>query len=165
MHLYTCIFSNDEMSSDSYKYCKVFGDAGIEFRASYRQKCGDQILIASDDEIADDQETTTVVDIVDACELTEIPMSKKDLMGWAKNFLKNVTEKLKEAGKEERVPAFKKEATEMLKFIISKQEEIQFYVGKSLAMDGSLAFSYQKEQEDEGPTIMFFADALKEVKL
>jgi len=72
---------------------------------------------------------------------------------------------LKENGKEDRVPAFKKESTEMFKYIISKHDEFQFYTGKSVNMTGSLAFSYQKEQEDEGPTFLFFADALKIVKL
>jgi len=89
MHLYTCIFSNDEVASDSYKYSKCFGEAGLEFKANYRQKKGDQICIASDDEIDNnDDDAVTVVDMVDAGELNEVPMSKKDLMGWGKVFLK-----------------------------------------------------------------------------
>lgn len=166
MHLYTCIFTNDEVSSDSYKYCKVFGEAGLEFKANYRQKKGDQICIASDDEIDEnDDDAVTVVDIVDASELCEIPMSKKDLMTWGKAFLKKIIDHLKENGKEERIPGFKKESTEMFKFLIAKHDEFQFYMGKSNDPSGSLAFSYQKEQEDEGPTFIFFADALKIVKL
>lgn len=166
MHLYSCIFSGDEMSSDSYKYTDCFGKAGLEFRASYRVKKGDQICIASDDEIADDDgDAVTVVDIVDAAELNEVAMSKKDIMGWAKIFLKNTTAHLKENGKEDRIPDFKKESTEMFKFIISKFDEFQFYTGKSVNMEGSFAFSYQKNQEDEGPTFLFFQDGLKIVKL
>ena len=166
MHLYSCIFSGDEMSSDSYKYSDCFGTAGLEFKANYRQKKGDQIVIASDDEIDDnDDDAVTVVDIVDAAELNEIPMSKKDLMQWGKVFLKGIIDKLKEDGKEDRVPAFKKESTEMFKFIVGKHDEFQFYTGKSVNMQSSLAFSYQKEQDDEGPTFLFFKDALKIVKL
>ena len=143
-----------------------FGTAGLEFKANYRQKKGDQIIIASDDEIDDnDDDAVTVVDIVDAAELNEIPMSNKDLMGWGKVFLKAVIDKLKEDGKEDRIPAFKKESTEMFKFIVSKADEFQFYTGKSVNMTASLAFSYQKEQDDEGPTFLFFKDALKIVKL
>ena len=32
-------------------------------------------------------------------------------------------------------------------------------------MDAGLGFSYQKEQTDEGPTFLFFADGLREEKL
>ena len=92
-------------------------------------------------------------------------MSKKDLMGWGKSYLKRIIDHLKENGKEERIPAFKKESTEMFKFIIAKHDEFQFYMGKGGDPSQTLAFSYQKEQEDEGPTFLFFADALKIVKL
>jgi hypothetical protein len=152
------------MSADTYKYSECFGTAGLEFKANYRQKKGDQICIASDDEIDEnDDDAVTVVDIVDACELNEVAMSKKDCMVWAKIFLKATSEYLKENGKEDRVAAFKKESTEMFKFIISKHDEFQFYTGKAADLTAacSLAFSYQKNQEDEGPTFLFFQDALK----
>ena len=166
MHLYTCIFTNDEICSDSYKYNKCFGEAGLEFRANYRLKKGDQICIASDDEIVDDDaDAVTVVDIVDACQLQEIPMSKKDLMAWGKQFLKKIIDHLKENGKDDRIPAFKKESTEMFKFLVSKTDEIQFYMGSSCEPQANLAFSYQKNDDDDGPTFMYFADALKIVKL
>ena len=78
MKLFVDIISGDELASDSYKYTKVFGDAGLEFRASYRIKKGDQIIIASDEEeVADDGEGEKVIDIVDASELSEIKLSKK----------------------------------------------------------------------------------------
>ena len=165
MHLFVDIISGDELATSTYKHCKVFGEAGLEVKANYRQKKGDQILIASDDTLDDDEECETVIDIVDAGELNEVALSKKDIMAWAKGFLKTIAEKLKENGKEDRIPQFKKESTEMFKFIIGKIDEFQFYTGKSCNMEGGLAFSYQKEQTDEGPTFLFFADGLKEEKL
>ena len=50
------------------------------------------------------------------------------------------------------------------KLIVGKFDEFQFFTGTSYDMDASLAFAYQKEQEDEGPTFLFFNDAMKEVK-
>ena len=169
MHLFVDIISGDEMASSTYKHCtKVegFGDACLEVKANYRQKKGDQIMIASDDVIdEDDADVETVIDIVDAGELNEVALSKKDLMAWAKTFLKTVADKLKENGKEARIPDFKKESTALFKFIVGKHDEFQFYTGKSCNMEAGLAFSYQKNQDDDGPTFLFFADALKEEKL
>ena len=123
-------------------------------------------MIASDDVIdEDDADVETVVDIVDAAELNEVALSKKDLMAWGKGYLKKTADYLKDNGKEDRVADFKKESTALFKFIIGKYDEFQFYTGKSCNMDAGLGFSYQKEQTDEGPTFLFFADGLREEKL
>ena len=71
-------------------------------------------------------------------------LKKKEIMAWAKSYLKAVEEKLKENGKEDRVPEFKKGATALFKLIVGKFDEFQIYVGKSLNMDGGYAFSYQE---------------------
>ena len=98
----------------------------------------------------------------------EVTLKKKDVMTWAKAYLKAVEEKLKEQGKDDRVPDFKKGATALFKMIIGKFDEMQIFSGKngfSLDPVSALCFAYQEEQEDEGPTFLFFADGLKEVKL
>ena len=50
-------------------------------------------------------------------------------MGLVKPYLKKVVEKLKENGKEDRVPEFQKGATEMIKFIVGKYDEMQIFMG------------------------------------
>jgi hypothetical protein len=65
---------------------------------------------------------------------------------------------------EARIPAFKKNATEMVKVITSRFQEFQFYTGESMDMDASLACQFMKEDSDTEPTIWFFLDALKEEK-
>jgi len=85
-------------------------------------------------------------------------------MSYAKGFLKTMVTKLKETGKEDRIPAFKKGATEMVKFIAGKADEFQYFSGASYDMDASMCFAYQKNQEDAGPTFLFFADAMIEEK-
>lgn len=91
-------------------------------------------------------------------------MNKKDFMVYVKGFLASVTARLEKDGKAERVPLFKKGATEMVKLIIARFDEFQIYTGQSYNMEGALAFSYQKEQEDSGPTFMYFRDIMKEEK-
>jgi len=158
------LISGDEMMSDSYRHELCFGDAGLEVKARYTTKGSDQIAIASDDVIEDDGTGETVVDVVEAFKLNEIQLSKKDFMAYVKQFLKAVSEKLESIGKGDRIPDFKKGATEMVKYIIGRFDEFQFYTGPKFSMDGGLAFSYQKEQEDEGPTFLFFHDAMKQEK-
>ena len=102
-------------------------------------------MIASDEEPEDDPDVETVVDIVDATELMEVQLKKKDVMTWAKAYLKGVEAKLKEDGKEERVADFKKGSTALFKFIISKFDEMQIYSGRngfSLDPVAALCFAF-----------------------
>lgn len=164
MKVFKDIISGDELCSDSYPHFLCMEDACLEVKGRYVKKGGDQIAIASDDIIEEDDNAPTVVDIVDSFQLNEIQMTKKDFMAYVKGFLKSVTEKLEATGKADRVPGFKKGATELVKLIVAKFDEFQIYTGQSYNMEGALAFSYQKEQEDSGPTFLYFKDVLKEEK-
>mgnify|MGYP002045294229 FL=1 len=75
-----------------------------------------------------------------------------------------IVAKLNETGKADRIPGFKKGATELVKFIASRFDEMQLFVGEKMDYEGAFCFAYQKEQEDEGPTFLFFKDGLKENK-
>lgn len=50
-------------------------------------------------------------------------MTKKDFMAYVKGFLASVTALLEKQGKSERVPEFKKGATELVKLIIARFDE------------------------------------------
>ena len=80
-----------------------------------------------DDE--NDGEGETVVNVVDAHQLQETQLSKKDFMSLVKPYLKKVVEKLKENGKEDRVKGFQQGATEMIKFIVGRYDEMQIFMG------------------------------------
>jgi len=164
MKVFKDIISGDEMFSDSYPHELIYDDVVYEVKAKYAKKGNDQICIASDDIADDDGDYETVVDLADSFKLNEITFSKKDFMSYAKGFLKTMVTKLKENGKEDRIPGFKKGATDLVKFIAGKADEFQFFSGCSYDMDAGMCFAYQKNQEDAGPTFFFFADALIEEK-
>ena len=84
-------------------------------------------------------------------------------MGIIKLYLKKVEAHLKENGKEERVPAFKKGATVLVKELVGKFDEIQIFAGKGFDTEASLMFMYTYEGE-ENPTCLFLLDGLKEEK-
>jgi hypothetical protein len=165
MKVWIDLISGDEMVSDSYPHSVTFDGAGLEVKARYRTKGIDQIAIASDDVIEDDGTGETVVDIVDYFKYNEIAgFQKKDFMAWVKGYLAKVTDKLKASGKEARVDGFKKGATELVKFVISKWDEMQVFAGPKYDMDAGLCFAWQKEQSDEGPTFLYFLDGMREEK-
>jgi len=164
MKVWKCLLSGDEFISDSYPHTYTYDDACLEVKGAYVKKGSDQVMIASDDVIEDDDNAETVCNIVDAFQLNEIQWSKKDFMAWVKPFLKNTCAKLEEIGKADRVPGFKKGATELVKHIAGRWDEFQVFTGKQFDMEGSIAFAYTKEESDDFPTFLLFVDSMKEEK-
>jgi len=163
MKVFKDLISGDEFFSDSYPHVISMNEACYEVTARYVKKGGDQIAIASDDIIEDDNDAPTVIDIVDSFQLNEITFNKKDFGAWAKGYLKTVSAKLVETGKEDRVAGFKTGATELVKFIMSKFDEMQMFCGQKYDMEGAICYAYNKDNE-ENPTFLFFKDGLKEEK-
>ena len=58
-----------------------------------------------------------------------------------KAYLKRVVGYLKENGKEDRVAGFKQGATEMIKFVMEKFDEMQIFVGESMDTEAALCFA------------------------
>ena len=106
----------------------------------------------------------TVINIVDAHDLNETQLSKKDFMSMIKAYLKRVVGHLKENGKEDRVKDFQKGATEMIKHLVGKFDELQIFTGKSYDTEAGLCFSYTEDGAVE-PIFMYFTDGMKEIKL
>lgn len=163
MRVFTDMISGDEFFSDSFPHTITMEDACIEAKAKYITKGAETVLLATDEE-EEETEGVTVVDIQDKFDLQEIQgFSKADFMAWARGYLQKVTAKLQET-KPDRVAGFKKGATQLVKLIAGKWSEMQLFAGQKNDFEGAFCFAYQKEQEDEGPTFLFFKDGLKETK-
>tara|TARA_B100000780_G_C20899565_1_gene357994 strand:+ start:402 stop:683 length:282 start_codon:yes stop_codon:yes gene_type:complete len=85
-------------------------------------------------------------------------LSKKDVMSMLKAFMKRTVAYLTEKGKEDRVPSFKKGATEMVKLIMGRFDEMQIFTGSSMDVEASMCFAYTEDGETD-PTFLFFNDA------
>lgn len=170
MRVWKDIISGDEMVSDSYPYAELFEGAALEVKARFiTKKANEDFGVAAnteegEDESKPDDTTFTVVDVVDAMRLQEISLDKKSFMAYIKGYLKTIKEKLEAAGKTDRIPQFQKSATELVKMLVGKWDEIQVFTGESGDWEGALAYCYQKEQTDDGPTFYFFLDGLKQEK-
>ena len=163
MKVWKDVFSGDELVSDSYKMTMIHQDACLEVQAKFVTKGNDNIQIASDDVDDGEAEGETVINIVDAHRLSELQLSKKDCMAMLKGYLKRVVGYLKENGKEDRVAGFKAGATEMIKFVMEKFDEMQIFVGESMDTEAALVFSYTKDGESE-PVFLYMVDGTKEEK-
>ena len=115
------------------------------------------------DDVAEEGEGETVINVVDAHKLNEMQLSKKDTMVMLKAYLKRVVAYLKENGKEDRVAGFQKGATTMVKLVMEKFDEMQIFAGQSCDTEAGLCFAYTKDGEVD-PTFMFFVDGMKEEK-
>jgi len=165
MKVFTCLVSGDEFFSDSFPHEVTMNGACIEAKGKYVTKGSNHIQIASDEEEEDAGEGETVVDIVDKFQLNEVQgFSKAEFMQWVRGYMGKLVAKLTEAGNAERIPDFKRGATELVKLIAANFAEMQLFVGDKMDYEGAFCFAYQKEQTDEGPTFLFFKDGLKEMK-
>ena len=165
MKVFKDLISGDEFFSDSFPHEVTMNGACIEAMAKYVTKGAETVNIATDEEEEDQGEGETVIDIQDKFQLNEVQgFSKAEFMQWCRGYMQKVVAQLNEAGKQERVPEFKKGATELVKLIAGKFSEMQLFVGEKMDYEGAFCFAYQKEQEDEGPTFLFFKDGLKEMK-
>lgn len=163
MRVFTDYISGDEFFSDSFPHQVIFEDACIEATAKYITKGAETVLLATDEE-EEEVEGETVVDIQDKFALNEVQnFTKAEFMAWARGYLQKVTTRLQESNPD-RVAGFKKGATQLVKLIAGKWSEMQLFAGEKNDFDGAFCFAYQKNQEDEGPTFLFFKDGLKESK-
>lgn len=106
MKVFKDIISGDEFASDSYPHTVTYNGACLEVKARYTKKGSDQIAIASDDVIEEDENAPTVIDLVDSFQFNEVTMTQKDIMAWARPYLAKVKAKLEAAGNVERAKAF-----------------------------------------------------------
>lgn len=122
------------------------------------------MAIGEDDDEKPDDTAVTVIDIVDSFRLVEINFDKKAFMAYIKGYLKKVKDHLEANGKADRVAGFQKGATELVKFIVSKFDEIQIWSGETNDYEAGFTYCYYKEQTDAGPTFLYFLDGMKEEK-
>jgi len=104
-----------------------------------------------------------VNDLIDAFGYLETSYDKKDWQTYFKGFAKAIMERMT-ANKSPRLDAFKKGAGEFVKFISEKFNDITIYTPRDGTYDGSLIYSYWKNEEAEAPIFLFFLDGMKNIK-
>jgi len=172
MLIFKDIFTGDEMFTDSYKY-KLVDDVLYEVYGKHvSRKLGDVQLAGSNPsaEEADEgceEAVESGVDIVLNQRLQEAPCfsDKKAYLGYLKDYMKNVAEKLKDTNPSE-VDTFKTKANEAVKKLLPRFKDFQFYTGESYdTVSGMVAIlDYKEIDGEEAPVLLFFKHGLQEEK-
>lgn len=170
MLVYKCLFSGDEVCSDSYKQLPPFddeslSDVGFEVLSKKIVKGNEDFGIADNSEEGEggaDPSAETVIDIVDTFRLVETGFGKKDFGVYIKTYMQRVKTHLEEKNPS-RVEKFMSGAQTVVKKILASFDDFQFFLGESMDAEAACVFAYYKDGE-ETPRFVYLKDCLKEEK-
>ncbi|CDJ62470.1 translationally-controlled tumor protein, putative [Eimeria necatrix] len=170
MKVYKCVFSGDELCSDSYPHLVPFGDdafkdVAFEVKGTRVTKAAEDFGIADNSEEGEggvEDAAETVIDIINAFHLSETSLTKKDFTTYIKGYLKRVMDYLQEHNPS-RVEAFKTESAALVKKILGSFDDFQFFMSESNDFEASLVYAYYKDEET-APRFIYLKDGLKEEK-
>merc|ERR1712083_1109796 len=171
MKIYKDVFSGDELFSDTYPM-KLVDDCLYEVYGKHVQrKIGDDFDIggnASAEEAGEGTEEATEsgVDLVLNHRLVETGFGKKaDYMNYLKDYMKRVVAYLESNNKADQVDGFKKNINGVMKSLLGKFSDLQFYTGENMDPKGMIVLvDYKEYNGEERPCVMFFKHGLEEEK-
>lgn len=172
MKLYKDIFTGDEMFSDTYKM-KLQDEVIWEVYGKLVQRKDGEIRLEGSNPSAEEADEGTEagvssgVDIVLNHRLVETFAfgDKKGYTLYLKDYMKKLVEKLQERAPDQ-VDVFKTNMNKVMKELLGRFKEFQFFTGESMDIDGMVAIcEYRDVDGDQVPVFMFFRHGLDEEKL
>lgn len=174
MKIYKDVFSGDELFSDTYKVSLV-SDCLYEVVGKYETRKDGEIVLAGanasaegdgGDDGIDDGTAVSGIDVVLNHRLTETGFgTKKDFTVYLKDYMKKVVKYLEENDKAGEVDAFKKNISGVMKGLMERFKDLQFFTGESMDPDAMIAMcEYKDVNGEERPVLMFFKHGLEEEK-
>ena len=181
MLIYKCRVTGDELISDAYKLRPVIDpetkeevEGLMECDSMMVTKGGGNIDIgagnafggANDDDegVADTVEkVNNVIDSDLGFGLSEVPLKKIDLKEYLKTYCGAIRLLLKDDPKIEgpRVKAFTQSAPNFCKFLLTKYDDLQFFMSPAFNPDGAMVYSYYR---DTTQVFVFIKEGLIEEK-
>lgn len=171
MRIYKDIITGDEMFADTYKM-KLIDDVMYEVYGKVVSRSEGDIKIEGFNpsaEEADEGTDTTVetgVDVVMNHRLQECFAfgDKKSYTIYLKDYMKKVLAKLEEKSPDQ-VDVFKTNMNKVMKDILGRFKDLQFFTGESMDCDGMVALCEYRDINGESvPVLMFFKHGLEEEK-
>uniref|UniRef100_A0A224XZN3 Translationally-controlled tumor protein homolog n=1 Tax=Panstrongylus lignarius TaxID=156445 RepID=A0A224XZN3_9HEMI len=172
MKIYKDIFTGDEMFSDVYKM-KLVDEVLYEVYGKLVTKKHGEIQLygfnPSADETDEDIDETFVesgVDVVLNHHLCETYAfgDQKAYTAYVKDYMKKIVAKLEEKSPKQ-VDKFKTNMNKVMKELLGRFKNLQFFTGESMDVDGMIAILEYRDIDDESvPVLMFFKYGLEEEK-
>ncbi|XP_071859938.1 translationally controlled tumor protein [Bombus fervidus] len=171
MKIYKDIFTGDEMFSDTYKIKLIDNVVYEVYGKVVTRKSGDIDIAGFNPsaEEADEGTEETVesgVDVVMNHRLQETFAftDKKSYTLYLKDYMKKLVAKLEEESPDQ-VEVFKTNTNKVMKDILSRFKDLQFFTGESMDIDGIVALMEYREIDGESvPVLMLFKHGLEEQK-
>lgn len=171
MRIYKDLFTGDEMFSDTYKI-KLVDDVLYEVYGKLITRKSGSVEIAGFNPSAEeadegtDEAVESGVDIVLNHRLQETFAfgDKKSYTLYLKDYMKKLVARLEEKSPDQ-VEVFKTNMNKVMKDILSRFKELQFFTGTSMDIDGIVGLmEYREIDGDSVPVLMFFKHGLEEEK-
>jgi len=171
MKIYKDVFSGDELFSDTYPM-KLVDNCMYEVYGKHITRKSDDIQLegsnASAEEADEGTESTSEsgVDLILNHRLVETGFgSKKDYTVYLKDYMKKVVKYLEDNDRGAEVDEFKKNINGVMKELLGKFKDLQFFTGESMESEAMILIVDYKEYEgEERPVIMAFKHGLEEEK-
>uniref|UniRef100_A0A8D8TCX5 Translationally-controlled tumor protein homolog n=1 Tax=Cacopsylla melanoneura TaxID=428564 RepID=A0A8D8TCX5_9HEMI len=171
MRIYKDIITGDEMFSDSYKM-KLVDEVLYEVTGRLVQrKVGDVSIDGFNPSAEEENEGTeeaveSGVDVVLNHRLCETFAfgDKKGYTAYLKDYMKKILAKLEEKSPDQ-VEIFKTNMNKVMKELLGRFKDLQFFTGESMDCDGMVALvEYRDIEGTSTPILMFFKHGLEEEK-
>ncbi|CAL8118814.1 unnamed protein product [Orchesella dallaii] len=170
MRIYKDIFTGDEMFSDTYKI-KLVDEVMYEVYGKLVSRASGDVQLAGANPSAEEAEESSElavesgVDIVLNHRLQEtFAFDKKGYMGYLKEYMKKVVDRLQE-NNPDQVDVFKTNINKVMKELLGRYKDLQFFTGESMDPDGMVAMIEYKDVDGENiPVLYCFKHGLEEEK-
>lgn len=171
MKIYKDIITGDEMFADTYKM-KLVDDVIYEVYGKVVSRSEGDIKIEgfnpSAEEADEGTESTveTGVDVVLNHRLQECFAfgDKKSFTLYLKDYMKKVLAELEKRAPDQ-IDVFKNNMNKVMKEILGRFKDLQFFTGESMDCDGMVAMCEYREIDGQSvPVLMFFKHGLEEEK-
>jgi len=163
----------DELFSDTYPI-KVVDDVLYEVTGKHITRTEGDIQLAGSNASAEgadadegaDASSVSGIDIILNHRLTETFFgSKKDYMVYLKDYMKKVVKYLEDNDRAGEVETFKKNINNVMKDLLGKFKDLQFFTGESMDAEGIiLILDYKDFDGEEKPILMAFKHGISEEK-
>lgn len=171
MKVYTDVFTNEQVLSDAYPIEEEYDGAVMFVKSNWDNAsgtnidigCGDAFGGAGEDEAVDDAPGERVLNIVNAFDLKETELTKKDYQALLKVYMPKLKKYLEE-NNPDRVQPCVSGLGAFIKFMMPQFSEFSFWTGPNYDTDGMIILSYYKVESDETPTFIFFTDGFTAMK-
>ncbi|XP_034485565.1 translationally-controlled tumor protein homolog [Drosophila innubila] len=172
MKIFKDIFTNDEMFSDVHKI-KLVDEVIYEVYGKLVSRSEGTVHIegfnpsAEEADEGTDENVETGVDIVLNNRLSECFAfgDKKSYTLYLKEYMKKILDKLSKDAPDQ-VDVFKTNMNKVMKEILGRFKDLQFFTGESMDCDGMVALcEYRDIDGVSTPVFMFFKHGLEEEKL